>query len=186
MSETKVKLLEAAEQVFSRYGVKRTSMADVASAAGVSRQTLYSVFKNKDELLAEAMRVTVQRIYETLEQEWATAKTVGEIVEVYFEHSVRGPFEMLQKLPDLRDLIDGVGEATTRVAKAAEAKKIEYLAQQLTPFAANLEKSGNSPEMVANLIVRSTNDFKYNSTDRDALERLLTTLKSSIVALAEG
>ncbi len=45
------KILGAAKDLFARYGVQRTSMVDVAKAAGVSRPALYLHFHNKDELL---------------------------------------------------------------------------------------------------------------------------------------
>lgn len=43
-------ILEAAKQAFSRYGLKRTSMADIAGIAGVSRPALYLLFKDKDAI----------------------------------------------------------------------------------------------------------------------------------------
>ncbi|MGA7437692.1 MAG: TetR/AcrR family transcriptional regulator [Luteibacter sp.] len=49
-------ILEAAVQVFVRYGFKKTSMDDLARAAGLSRQGLYLHFPNK-ETLFEAMVV---------------------------------------------------------------------------------------------------------------------------------
>jgi AcrR family transcriptional regulator len=48
-------LLEAAVAVFSRFGFRKTSMDDVARAAGVSRQGLYLVFSSKEELFRRAL-----------------------------------------------------------------------------------------------------------------------------------
>lgn len=44
--------LEAARDVFSRYGFRRTGMADIAREAGVSRPALYLWFENKSALFA--------------------------------------------------------------------------------------------------------------------------------------
>ncbi|UZE24782.1 TetR/AcrR family transcriptional regulator [Pseudomonas sp. B21-056] len=49
-------ILDAAGMVFLRYGFKKTSMDDLARAAGLSRQGLYLHFPNK-EALFEAMVV---------------------------------------------------------------------------------------------------------------------------------
>lgn len=38
-------------RLFARYGVKRTSMGDIAREGGVARQTLYNSFNNKDAVL---------------------------------------------------------------------------------------------------------------------------------------
>jgi AcrR family transcriptional regulator len=48
-------LLEAAVGVFARYGFRKTSMEEVARAAGVSRQGLYLQFANKEELFRKAL-----------------------------------------------------------------------------------------------------------------------------------
>jgi AcrR family transcriptional regulator len=48
-------LLEAAVGVFTRFGFRKTSMEDVARAAGVSRQGLYLLFSNKEELFRRAL-----------------------------------------------------------------------------------------------------------------------------------
>lgn len=48
-------VLDAAVSVFARYGYRKTSMDDVARAAGVSRQGLYLSFANKEELFRRAL-----------------------------------------------------------------------------------------------------------------------------------
>jgi AcrR family transcriptional regulator len=48
-------LLEAAVGVFARFGYRKTSMEEVARAAGVSRQGLYLQFSNKEELFRRAL-----------------------------------------------------------------------------------------------------------------------------------
>ncbi|MBM4345532.1 MAG: TetR/AcrR family transcriptional regulator [Deltaproteobacteria bacterium] len=45
------RLLAATNEMAARYGLARLSLGDVASHAGVSRQTLYRYFSSKDELL---------------------------------------------------------------------------------------------------------------------------------------
>src|SRR3979409_1734621 len=49
-------ILVAATAAFLRYGFKKTSMDDVARAAGVSRQGLYLYFDTKDLLFREALQ----------------------------------------------------------------------------------------------------------------------------------
>jgi AcrR family transcriptional regulator len=52
-------LLEAAVGVFARYGFRKTSMEEVAQAAGVSRQGLYLQFANKEELFRKALEYSL-------------------------------------------------------------------------------------------------------------------------------
>jgi TetR/AcrR family acrAB operon transcriptional repressor len=48
---TKEALIDAAEQVFRREGVSRTSLAEIAAEAGVTRGAIYWHFRDKAELL---------------------------------------------------------------------------------------------------------------------------------------
>jgi len=51
----RIAILDAATSVFSRYGFKKTSMDDVARAAGLSRQGLYLHFATKEALFQAAL-----------------------------------------------------------------------------------------------------------------------------------
>jgi AcrR family transcriptional regulator len=54
-------LLDAAVGVFARFGYRKTSMDDVARAAGVSRQGLYLSFANKEELFRRALEHSLRQ-----------------------------------------------------------------------------------------------------------------------------
>ena len=51
--ETRASILDAAERVFFEKGVSRTSLADIAQAAGVTRGAIYWHFANKGDLFNE-------------------------------------------------------------------------------------------------------------------------------------
>ncbi|HEY0306550.1 MAG TPA: TetR/AcrR family transcriptional regulator [Acidobacteriaceae bacterium] len=51
----RIAILDAARPVFVRFGYRKTSMDDVARAAGVSRQGLYLHFANKEDLFRAAV-----------------------------------------------------------------------------------------------------------------------------------
>lgn len=57
---TRDALLDTAELLFQRHGVSRTSLADIAAAAGVTRGAIYWHFEDKADLFnAMMMRVTL-------------------------------------------------------------------------------------------------------------------------------
>jgi AcrR family transcriptional regulator len=60
-------ILRAASRLFSRQGYHSTSVADVISAAGISRGTFYLYFDNKDSLFLELIEQFVQRIISVVE-----------------------------------------------------------------------------------------------------------------------
>jgi TetR/AcrR family transcriptional regulator of autoinduction and epiphytic fitness len=56
-------LLDAAVGVFARFGFRKTSMDEVAKAAGISRQGLYLQFSNKEELFRRALEYSLRQQY---------------------------------------------------------------------------------------------------------------------------
>jgi len=57
----KAEILQAAMQVFSRKGVAKTRMADIAVAAGIGKGTIYEYFRSKEEIFAAAFQQVNQR-----------------------------------------------------------------------------------------------------------------------------
>src|SRR3982074_3011095 len=52
-------VLETALTVFARHGFSKTSIEDIAIAAGISRQGIYLRFKNKDEIFSASIQKTL-------------------------------------------------------------------------------------------------------------------------------
>jgi TetR/AcrR family transcriptional regulator, acrAB operon repressor len=65
--ETRNLILDTAEKVFAEKGVSRTTLSDIADAAGFTRGAIYGHFKNKAEVFA-AMFCRVELPMETLFQ----------------------------------------------------------------------------------------------------------------------
>lgn len=55
-SDARERILEAADQLFYRDGLRAAGIDTVIAEAGVAKMTLYSHFKSKDELIAEYLR----------------------------------------------------------------------------------------------------------------------------------
>jgi AcrR family transcriptional regulator len=55
-------ILEAAFKHFVSYGFKRTTMGDIADAAGVSRPALYLLFKNKNDIFRAGFEMFVEQL----------------------------------------------------------------------------------------------------------------------------
>lgn len=55
-------ILRAAAQLMRQRGYSRTSLGDIADLLNVSKPTIYYYFRNKDEIIRELLRVTVETI----------------------------------------------------------------------------------------------------------------------------
>ncbi len=58
-SAKKIAVFDVAADVFARYGFRRTTMNDLAEAAGISRPALYLMFENKEHLFIELVSYRV-------------------------------------------------------------------------------------------------------------------------------
>ncbi|MGZ3253219.1 MAG: TetR family transcriptional regulator [Burkholderiaceae bacterium] len=66
--ETRSRILDAAENVFYAQGVTRTSLAEIAQAANVTRGAIYWHFKNKSDLfvaMCERVRLPMEAMVKT-------------------------------------------------------------------------------------------------------------------------
>ena len=83
---TREALLDAAERVFEQRGVARSSLADIAAAAGVTRGALYWHFKDK----ADLFNAMLERVTLPLESELAgVAQVPGDPVEAQLQRLER-------------------------------------------------------------------------------------------------
>lgn len=84
-----VRLLDAAYEQFCRMGIKRSTMADVARLAGVSRITVYRRFDTKEALVEHVVRREFRRYFEQFATEIRGADTVADRVVLGFVSSLR-------------------------------------------------------------------------------------------------
>lgn len=74
----KREIIEAARDVFSRYGYKKTTMDDVASSLNITRSALYHYYKNKDDLFVEVAEFLFMKYKIELEEAVSAATTIDE------------------------------------------------------------------------------------------------------------
>jgi AcrR family transcriptional regulator len=73
-NDKEIRILAAAQDLFSRYGLRKTSIEEIAKSAGLGKGTVYLYFKSKEEIFD----AVVQRFSETL-----TARLRTEIADVH-------------------------------------------------------------------------------------------------------
>ncbi|SEW49631.1 TetR/AcrR family transcriptional regulator [Chitinophaga arvensicola] len=60
-------ILQTAQQLYERHGIKKVTMDDVAKAVGKTRSALYYYFKNRDELFEAVMFSLVEEVKNEME-----------------------------------------------------------------------------------------------------------------------
>ena len=82
-------IIEVSRKLFEKYGYKKVSMDEIAKEAGVTRKTLYSYFKNKEEILKYFLNEEIQNMKAIVEKNEkrkksffdALNKTIFELME---------------------------------------------------------------------------------------------------------
>ena len=68
ISKTRQTLLEVARGLFAHKGLKATTMNDIAAASGRGRRTLYTYFKNKEEIYYAVIEEELERLSEKMDE----------------------------------------------------------------------------------------------------------------------
>jgi len=79
--ETKDRILQGAEELFFKYGIKSVTMDDIAKHLAISKKTIYMFFEDKNEMVETLMVTKLKQDEDELKQIAGDAENV--IVEVF-------------------------------------------------------------------------------------------------------
>ena len=127
---TRAAVLDAAERVFLRRGVTRTSLAEIAQAAGVTRGAIYGHFKDKADLFTAMMERVTLPLEAEIAQVAEADVTAGDLLaqlrervqvairQIVSDAQTRRVVEIAMLMVEH---VDDLGELRTRRAQAAQA-----------------------------------------------------------------
>lgn len=168
------KLLESALSAFLDFGIKRTSMGEIARRAGISPATLYRRYESKNDLVEAVSVREAQRFVAAIDKRVQTVSgTEDQLVEIFvaFITAVAGN-ELLRRL--LRTEPDLILPRLTTDAGPVLAVGRDYLAGKLR----HLRDAGGTHDFDADLVAEImarlalslalTPDGLIPATDEDA------------------
>ncbi len=161
---TAERILDSALDQFIAFGLRRTSVDDIAKRAGLTRVTVYRHFQNRDVLVAATLYREYQRFLAVLDPVVRVVPTMEErIVEgflVALRHVQSHPLigGLLRSEPEL------VLPALTVDGGPALVAMREYLTRSFTRFQCEAGISGGDPAPAAEIMVRVVMSFLLNPT----------------------
>jgi AcrR family transcriptional regulator len=186
MNDRNIILLQAAQVVFARYGVSKTTMNDIAREAGVARQTLYNSYPSKEAVLRAALRHAADETIAAVAARWANQTNLSDKLDAFFELTPLYWYDVAQSSPEVKDLVDGINtiahDELMDIAKQWNAA-FEALIKEHTPKASSHQH--NAAE-IADFIYSASMSAKYNVVNRTALVARLDVLKTSVLALLDN
>jgi AcrR family transcriptional regulator len=122
-------VIRAATDVFLRYGFARTTMGDLAQAAGMSRPALYLVFPSKDDVFTAVIQTMSHQALSELRTALAAMPTTGEkLLFACANWGTRG-YDLASRYPDSKDILDLSFAAVREAYSEFQALLVELLAE---------------------------------------------------------
>lgn len=85
--KTREKLIDVARNLFAKNGFENTTMNDIAAASGKGRRTLYTYFKNKEEIYFGVIEQEMERLSEKMVEVGKRAmEPEDKLVELVYTH----------------------------------------------------------------------------------------------------
>ncbi len=92
-------ILDGAQEVFTKQGIGKARMDDIARQTGLSKGTLYLYFENKESLVIAILERIFSRAFRRLESQAAPEPTAEQAVLRFTEDAIRGYLGMLRMTP---------------------------------------------------------------------------------------
>jgi len=185
MNKKQKDILEAASEIFMRYGVHRTTMSEIALAAKISRPTLYGYYTNKEKLLGGVIEFWNDQVIEKILKDMEDQGNLSGKLEIFFTHAVITAFDLMKSWPDASDILSGDNQVATDAYLKGLEKQAGLVEKILEPYAATITETGLTVSQYATFIVTTASKLKMTLSTRAQLEALLQSLKVSILCVAD-
>ena len=131
VSKTKEKLVDVARQLFAKNGVEETTMNDIAVASGKGRRTLYTYFKNKEEVYLAVIEEELSRLsHKMIALSLQKMEPEEKLVTVIYNH-LNLIKEAVQRNGNLRAAFFRDIWAVQKVRKRFDRAELEFYARIL-------------------------------------------------------
>src|SRR5690554_1384311 len=147
-------LLEAGYELFTRYGLKKTSIQELTDRAGIAQGSFYKFFSSKEELYFSIM----EREEEKIKRELLTKEILsGKITRKEFRRFLEKAFQLVDKNPFIKGIYQG-DEYRQLLKKLPEEKINDHIindTETLLPLLKNWQETGclkkKDPEAISGL-----------------------------------
>lgn len=186
MTDKNQMIVSAATQMFARYGYSKTTMGDIASEAGVARQTVYNAYPGKEEILRAVVRQAGEDTYVAVMAAWAKVETIDEKLAAFHELGPLKWFEAIRAAPDWAELMDGMHKAACEEMTALDRKWRVAISEL---FQANFPE-GTSGSLdhhdIVEFFYSTSLNAKYGVDEIAQLRTRLMTIRVATIALLKG
>ncbi|MBL4617602.1 MAG: TetR/AcrR family transcriptional regulator [Robiginitomaculum sp.] len=174
-NDKKSNIIDAAFSCFTSYGFKRTNMADIAKAAGMSRPALYLLFENKRDIgRAMVRKLKDASLYEA-KTALQTEQPIAERLATAFHARETAFLEIIEDSAHGRELFDTGMELAEDIIQDGKAEFSKVLQRSLRMAVRdgqiNLTASGLSVPRLAEILIHGAHGQKTDASNAKILRR---------------
>lgn len=155
-------ILMAAMEVFARYGFRRTSMEDIAGAAGLSRSALYLHYRNKPDIFRSLVQTYMGSVRDGVRAALQPGRAPEAALADLFAAKLGPELQALFDSPHGAELLDANHAIAADLVAEGEAAVADALARWLTDEAAagRIVLPGGDAQTIAAAIVNAIHGQK--------------------------
>ena len=176
-------IAKAALAQFAKFGLRKTTMQDVATVAGVSRQTLYNRVPNKDELLRLVAKFYFTDNISRCQEGLKNCKDLSACWDVVITHFVIEVWQTMNAMPEAEEFEMSAHEVIAKEIEIATNEKIALIAGMISRFEDAAALNNDKPEDIGRFFCATAQGIKTSAHDESALNALAKTLKQSLLTL---
>ena len=127
--ERKNQILDAAMETFTKKGIHKARMSDIADNSGLSKGSLYWYFDSKDSLILQLLKRFFEPELKDFRALINDSRSTEQRLEVYTERVAEDMDKMLRWLPLLHDFISLAfrHEIIKKIVSSYYQQNMEYL-----------------------------------------------------------
>ena len=161
-------IIKVAISVFLRYGYGRTTMADIAKAAGLARTALYLMFSDKEEIFSAVVEAMVAQKLSDIRRGLPERSSFDAKLRFACESWGAEGFELVQANPDAKDMFDLGFASVCESYSAFEELLIEIIKEPLRGAGLNIQA-----KELARVIAFAIKGFKDIARDGKEMRRMI-------------
>ena len=180
-SDRQAAIHDAAIGEFTQRGVAGTSMANIASAAGMSRPALYQYFKNKEDIFSSAFVALIDEHVARARAALDAPGTVAEQLDQFLQRFDGDLWEYLAASPYADEILSAKSEYVASAVGDVMAKLHAGLAAYLRRVSPGNRRADRQRRQAwVDLLELSPKGLKFDEPSVEEFRRRLTTLASSV------
>ncbi len=167
-------IIEAARDLFARYGYKKTTMEDIAMVLRKGKSSLYYYFKNKEDIFQVVLETEESILFSRLEEVVNSAASSKDKFVEYVNVRMHTVMELENYVRTLKDELYGGYEFIEQLKRTSETRESDFILRILKEGIGDGTFSVHNINMAATSIAIALKGVEgpllNNSADKDELQ----------------